>query len=155
MLSRAWHQEAGLTQQALDTNQQLPLASAPWWLWNLGRPMSDEDWFSRYISTLKTRTEMVLEMLVFSLLNQLMRLVTWNILLYNVTVKPASLTSRHFYVIKCNIITFVIFNEVIFSFLDTVSAAVIILSHIKYIEDLKIMRWRRTKEKVCHCLWKY
>jgi hypothetical protein len=29
MLSRAWHQEAGLTQQALDTNQQLPLASAP------------------------------------------------------------------------------------------------------------------------------
>jgi hypothetical protein len=37
MLSRAWHtviimlsnQEAGLTQQALDTNQQLQLASAP------------------------------------------------------------------------------------------------------------------------------
>jgi hypothetical protein len=37
MLSRAWHpvinmlsnQEAGLTQQALDINQQLPLASAP------------------------------------------------------------------------------------------------------------------------------
>jgi hypothetical protein len=37
MLSRAWHpvinmlsdQEAGLTQQALDTNQQLPMSSAP------------------------------------------------------------------------------------------------------------------------------
>jgi hypothetical protein len=37
MLSRAWHpainmlsnQEAGLMQQSLDTNQQLPLASAP------------------------------------------------------------------------------------------------------------------------------
>jgi hypothetical protein len=44
MLSRPWHpvinmlsnQEAGLTQQALDTNQHLPLASAPLWTWNSG-----------------------------------------------------------------------------------------------------------------------
>jgi hypothetical protein len=37
--------------------------------------MYDTDWFSRYISTLTTRTEMVLETLVFSPLNQLTRLV--------------------------------------------------------------------------------
>jgi hypothetical protein len=45
------HQAGFLTQQALDTNQHLPLASAPSWTWNLGRPISDTDWFSRYIST--------------------------------------------------------------------------------------------------------
>jgi hypothetical protein len=85
MLSRAWHpvintlsnQEAGLKQQALDTNQQLPLASTPTWAWNLGRPIPGPDWFSRYISILKTRTEMVLETLVFSLLNHLTQLVAW------------------------------------------------------------------------------
>jgi hypothetical protein len=46
MLSRAWHpvinmlsnQEAGLTQQTLDTNRKLPLASAPTLAWNSGRP---------------------------------------------------------------------------------------------------------------------
>jgi hypothetical protein len=68
-------QSGSLTQQALDTNQQPPLASAPSWGWNSGRPISDADWFSRYISTLKTRTDMVLEKLVFSPLNQLTRLV--------------------------------------------------------------------------------
>jgi hypothetical protein len=51
------------------------LASAPPWTWNMGRSISDTDWFSRYISTLKTRTEMVLETLVFSPLNQLTWLV--------------------------------------------------------------------------------
>jgi hypothetical protein len=58
MLSCAWHlvinmlsnQEASLTQQGLDTNQQLPLASPQSWTWNSGRPISDTDWFSRYIS---------------------------------------------------------------------------------------------------------
>jgi hypothetical protein len=48
MLSCAWHpvinmlsnQEAGLTQQALDTNQQLPLASALSWTWNSGLYMT-------------------------------------------------------------------------------------------------------------------
>jgi hypothetical protein len=69
------NQEVGLTQQALDTSHQLPLASALSWTWNSGRPISDTDWFHRYISTLKMRTEMVLETLVFSPLNQLTRLV--------------------------------------------------------------------------------
>jgi hypothetical protein len=68
------NQEADLTQQALDTSQQLPLASAPSWTLNLRKPISDTDWFSRYISTLKTRTKMVLETLVFSPLNQLTQL---------------------------------------------------------------------------------
>jgi hypothetical protein len=78
------NQKAGLMQQALDTSQQLPLASAPSWMWNSSRPISDTDWFSRYISTLKTRTEMVLETLVFLLLNQL----TW-------------LVSREYFIIQC------------------------------------------------------
>jgi hypothetical protein len=59
------NQKAGLMQQALDISQQLPLASALAWMWNSGRPISDTGWFSRYIITLKTRTEMVLEMLFF------------------------------------------------------------------------------------------
>jgi hypothetical protein len=82
MLSHAWHhvinmlsnQEAGLTQQALDSNQQLPLARAPTWAWNSGKPIPGADCFSRYISTLKMRTEMVLETLVFSSLNHLTQL---------------------------------------------------------------------------------
>jgi hypothetical protein len=37
------NQEAGLMQQSLDTNQQLPLASAPSWAWHSDRPISDED----------------------------------------------------------------------------------------------------------------
>jgi hypothetical protein len=51
MLSRAWHpvismlsnQEAGLTQQALDTNQQLQMASAPSGTWNSGLYMTQTD----------------------------------------------------------------------------------------------------------------
>jgi hypothetical protein len=42
------NQEVGLTQQALDTSQQLLLASALSWTWNSGRPISDTDWFFRY-----------------------------------------------------------------------------------------------------------
>jgi hypothetical protein len=38
---------------------------APSWTLNLDRPVYDTDWFSRYINTLKTRTEMVLETLDF------------------------------------------------------------------------------------------
>jgi hypothetical protein len=76
MLSSASHpvinmlsnQKASLTQKALDKNQQLSLASAPSWIRNSGRYIYDMDWFSRHISTLRMRTEMVLEMLVFSLL---------------------------------------------------------------------------------------
>jgi hypothetical protein len=71
-----YNQEAGLMQHALDTSQQLPLATTPSWMWNSSRPISDTDWFSRYISTLKTRTEMVLETLFFfSPLNHLTWLV--------------------------------------------------------------------------------
>jgi hypothetical protein len=69
------NQEAGLTQQALDSNQQLQLASAPTWAWNSGTPIPGADWFSRDISTLKTRTEMVLETLIFSSLKHFTRLV--------------------------------------------------------------------------------
>jgi hypothetical protein len=81
MLSRAWHpvinmiwnQAAGLTQQALDISQQLPLASAPTWACYSGRSVPGADWLSRYyIGTLKTRTEMVLETLVFR------RLTIWH-----------------------------------------------------------------------------
>jgi hypothetical protein len=82
MLSCAWHplinmlanQEAGLTQQALNKNHQRRLVSTSW-TWNLGRYIYDTDWFSRHISTLKTRAEMVLEMLVFLPFNQLTWLV--------------------------------------------------------------------------------
>jgi hypothetical protein len=35
------HSMSVLTQQALGTTQQLPLASAPLWTWNTGRPISD------------------------------------------------------------------------------------------------------------------
>jgi hypothetical protein len=62
-------------QQTLDTNRQLPLASAPTWAWNSGRPLPGADCFSRHISDLKMRTEMVLETLAFSSLNHLTRLV--------------------------------------------------------------------------------
>jgi hypothetical protein len=85
MLSHAWHpvinmlsnQETGLTQQTLDTNRQLPLASALTWAWYLGRPIPGADCFSRHINDLKTRKEMVLKMVAFSSLNHLTRLVAW------------------------------------------------------------------------------
>jgi hypothetical protein len=48
-------------------------------------PVSDADCFSRHISTLKTRTEMVLETSVFLPLNQLTRLVAWEYFFYTMS----------------------------------------------------------------------
>jgi hypothetical protein len=71
------NQEAGLTQQALDTNQWIPLASVPSGTWNWGKPIHDTDWLSRCISTLKMSTDMVFETSFFLPLNQLTQLVFW------------------------------------------------------------------------------
>jgi hypothetical protein len=53
-------------------------------MWNSYRPIPGTDWFSRYMCTLKMRTEMVLEKLISSSLNQL----TW-------------LVAREYFIIQC------------------------------------------------------
>jgi hypothetical protein len=80
ILSRAWYpvinmlsnQKAG---QALDSTHQSPLASVQPWTQGSGRCIYDMDGNSSHFSTLRTRTEMVLEMLVFSPFNHLKQLV--------------------------------------------------------------------------------
>jgi hypothetical protein len=65
----------GETRRALDSTHQCPLASAHPWTHALGRYIYGTDENSSHFSTLRMRTEMVLEMLVFSPFNHLMRLV--------------------------------------------------------------------------------
>jgi hypothetical protein len=74
-------------QQALDTKQQLPLASAPSRTWHSSMPTYDTDWFSRYISTPRTRTEIILVTLVFLPFNQLTQLVAQE---HFIIIKPQS-----------------------------------------------------------------